>query len=423
MRRVACGMALALALAGCHRHAASGPAAAQGGAFKEIAWREGDVDDAFAEAREANKPVLLYWGAKWCPPCNLMKQTLFKDPAFIAETANFVPVHLDGDSKGAQLWGEQFGIAGYPTVIILRPDRSEVTRLTGGGAAATLAGVLKLTATRTTSTEDLLKRADDPKSLSADDWKLLASYDWFDDPKHFGDAEKEAALLARLAAAAPDPAVRRHLALVGLGLSAGSGDVARLSPEQLAQFRAILQPMLTDYEEVKANRQELYAFAPAMIRALPDAAERKALGDSLIVTLDRVAADPALPLSDRLGTLQADIALSKGENGGRVSPAVLAKVRGRVAAVDKAADNPMLRQAVMPNAGSLLDDAGDNAGATKLLTAELPHAIAPYYFMVDLANFAEERKDKRAAIAWMRKAAETAQGPATRIQCAIFYAN
>ena len=34
-----------------------------------IAWFNGDVDAAFQSAQATRKPVLLYWGAQWCPPC------------------------------------------------------------------------------------------------------------------------------------------------------------------------------------------------------------------------------------------------------------------------------------------------------------------------------------------------------------------
>jgi len=415
-------LGIALSVAGCHKQTDQSQASTATASTRQIAWREGDVDDAFAEAKEAKKSVLLYWGAKWCPPCNLMKQTLFKDPAFIAETANFIPVHLDGDAKDAQLWGEKFGIQGYPTVIILTPDRQEVTRLSGGSTAGQLADVLKVAATRTSSTEDLLKRADNPVSLSADDWRLLASFDWFDDPKHFGDTKQTGIYVGKLTAAAPDPAMKRHFALTGLLLATGTDDKPRLDAGQQAQVRAILPAILANYDEVKANRQEVGS-AAGLILALPDLAERKALGDTLTAALDRVAADDSIPLYDRLATAQAEITLSKGENGGKVTPDVMAKVRQRIALADKQATDPQMRQAVMPSAGDMLSDAGDKAGAEKLWKAELPKAVAPYYFMVDLAGLKEEAKDYPAAIGWLRQAAETAQGPATRIQWAIFYAN
>jgi protein disulfide-isomerase len=407
-----------LAVTACNRSGPEGTTATA--PTTQIAWREGDVNDAFAEAKEQNKPVLLYWGAKWCPPCNQMKQTLFKDAGFIAESRNFVPVHLDGDGKDAQLWGEKFGIAGYPTVIILRPDHTEVTRLSGSSAAPQLAEVLKLTATRTTTTEDLLKRADDPAKLSPDDWRLLSSFDWLDDPKHFEDSKKTSAFLGRLAAAAPDPAVRRHFELVAMITGLDDAKPA-LTPAQQLQVASALPVVLASYDEVKANRQELSFGAATLINTLPDAGQRKVLGDKLIGALDRLAADDTIPLGDRLGTLNADIALAKKTGGGKVPPAVLAKVRGRAAMADKAATGPQARQAVISDAGQLLDDAGDRPAARRLWQAELTRSIAPYYYMVDLANLAEEDKDNAAAVGWLKKAAETAQGPATRIQWAIMY--
>lgn len=408
-------LGLAFATSGCGRPASHGPG--------QIAWREGDVDDAFNEAKEAHKSVLLYWGAKWCPPCNLMKQTLFKDPNFIAETRNFIPVHLDGDDKDAQTWGKRFGIQGYPTVIVLTPDRTEVTRLDGGSTAQVLTGVLEVAAKRTTSTEDLLRRAEIPGSLTAADWRLLASFDWLDDPKHFDAHLKEAAFVARLADAAPDPAMKRRFALTGLFLATEGADVAKLTPSQQTQVRVILPAILANDAEVQANRQTLEYGAAPLILGLPDPIERKSLSGQLAAALDKVAADTSAPLGDRVAAVNAEIALSKAANGGKATPEVLAKVRKRVAMADKAATNPQLRQAVMPGAGGLLADAGDRAGAERLLKGELPRSVAPYYYMADLAELDEKAKDSKAAIAWLKKAAESAQGPATRVQWAVLYSN
>src|SRR5690606_39056916 len=165
-------------------------------AASEIAWRQGDVEDALAEAKEAGKPVILYWGAVWCPPCNQMKAGLFKDPAFIAETENFIPVYLDGDTEGAQRWGEQFGISGYPTIIILQPNGTEITRIASATMAEDLPELLRVAAGRTTSIEALLAKAgSDTANLTDEDWRILGGFDWMNDPKHFSDLAKAGTLL------------------------------------------------------------------------------------------------------------------------------------------------------------------------------------------------------------------------------------
>ena len=146
-------VAAILALPGLQQSRTLPPA----GQSHEIAWRQGDVADAFAEAKERGKPVLLYWGASWCPPCAQMKASVFKDPRFIAETEKFAPVYLDGDTEGAQRWAERFATAGYPTLIVLRPDGTEVTRINGASTAAELLALMRTAADRTSSIESLPK--------------------------------------------------------------------------------------------------------------------------------------------------------------------------------------------------------------------------------------------------------------------------
>jgi thiol:disulfide interchange protein len=66
-----------------------------------IEWRkDNNVDAAFALAKSANKPLFLYWGAVWCPPCNQVKATIFNRQEFIDKSRHFIPVYLDGDSPG-----------------------------------------------------------------------------------------------------------------------------------------------------------------------------------------------------------------------------------------------------------------------------------------------------------------------------------
>ena len=95
--------------------AAANPLAAAPGAPAEstgIAWYEGNVDAAFAAGRASNKPVLLYWGAEWCPPCKQLKSAVFTRPDFIEKSRLFVAVHLDGDLPDAQKWGDVFRVTG-----------------------------------------------------------------------------------------------------------------------------------------------------------------------------------------------------------------------------------------------------------------------------------------------------------------------
>src|SRR5207244_10634675 len=101
-----------------------------------IAWRKDDVDAAFVAAKTDHKPLFLYWGAVWCPPCNQVKATLFNRQDFIERSRYFVPVYIDGDSPSAQKLGARFNVVGYPTMILFDPDGREIVRLTGEADAA-----------------------------------------------------------------------------------------------------------------------------------------------------------------------------------------------------------------------------------------------------------------------------------------------
>ena len=133
----------------------------------EIEWFEGSIDEAFALSLEQNKPLFLYWGAVWCPPCVEIKQTVFKSQQFIAQSKLFIPVYLDGDTERAQIYGEKFDAKVYPTMIIFNPAGDEVTRLHAGIDISTYNTVLELSLDNMRHTRVLVIDAlQDPESLT-----------------------------------------------------------------------------------------------------------------------------------------------------------------------------------------------------------------------------------------------------------------
>jgi len=134
----------------------------------KIHWYEGSVEEGFPLAKETNKPVFLYWGAVWCPPCQEIKHTVFKSKQFIAQTDLFVPIYLDGDTDRAQAWGEKFGVKGYPTMIVFNPSGDEITRIPGGIDISRYNTVLTLSLNEMRPTKMLVDFAlNDPAKLQS----------------------------------------------------------------------------------------------------------------------------------------------------------------------------------------------------------------------------------------------------------------
>ena len=86
----------------------------------EIAWRTWG-DDAFTEARSADKPVLLAISAVWCHWCHVMDETSYSDPAVIAGINDrYIPIRVDNDERPDV--NRRYNMGGWPTTAFLTPD-------------------------------------------------------------------------------------------------------------------------------------------------------------------------------------------------------------------------------------------------------------------------------------------------------------
>jgi len=180
LRGALLALSLVLGVTSCSKPpkpAAQAPAAPPG-----IPWISGDIEAAFARAAAEGKPVFLYWGAVWCPPCHELKATVFSRPDFIEKMELFVPVYIDGDAPGAQKLGDEFHVTGYPSVVVLRADRTELARINGGMDLTQYAEVLDLVLGDVRPVKEILTSLNGANAqLSRDDCRRLAYNGWESD--------------------------------------------------------------------------------------------------------------------------------------------------------------------------------------------------------------------------------------------------
>ena len=98
----------------------------------KIAWVEGFAV-AGMQAREKDKPIILYFTGEWCVPCRIMKRQVWADPQVMAKiNEQFIPVEIDvGDRENASLL-DRYNVKGSPVTIITDPSGNAKTWRAGG---------------------------------------------------------------------------------------------------------------------------------------------------------------------------------------------------------------------------------------------------------------------------------------------------
>lgn len=408
---------------------ATGKDAAQATAHSdhEIHWRKDAVDKVFAAAKAGNIPVFLYWGARWCPPCNQVKATIFNRQDFIDKSRFFLPVYIDGDTPGAQKLGARFKVRGYPTMILFKPNGEEITRLPGEVDPERYMQVLSIGMNAARPIKELLAAAlGNTPGLGMDDWRLLAFYSWDTDERQLLASNDLAATLRRLASASQPIAadISARFALRALVVAAtAKGTQSGPDAAAVGQVQGMLgNPKLAreNFDLLTNYAGDVMAYLAAAQAHAPDA--RKQLGAAWNAALDRFLVDDSLSTADRLSAMIGKIALARMDNQhGTLPPDILQRARGEVARADNATTDRYARQSVISAAADVLGEAGLFDESDSLLKAELKRSHSPYYFMLGLAANAKKRGDKAAAIEWAAKAYAASVGPATRLQWGASY--
>ncbi len=380
----------------------------------EIQWFAGDLDAAFAAAATNNKPIFFYWGAKWCPPCQEIRNTVFKSPEFIELSGEFVAVYLDGDTEQAQQAGEQFGVKGYPTMIVFNHEGVELTRLPGDIDIAKYNDVLGLALDSISPTKTLVAKLIAGERLSETDLKQLAFYSWGQDhdalPEHY-----DPGIFKTASEQATNPVTASRLYMQYLGEL--TDDEAEVVPGAVEKVKAILD----DNTLTLANWSYLAYYTEELMPLLTASADTDLEHQWSKQLLD-LRTERSLSTAEQLSGFLPAMAFFFHHNPDSDLPEGLAaNLKSAVAKADQVTTNAAARQSVVSQINYVLQQGKLFDEAKSILLAELEKSESPYYFMSSLSSLAEKQDDIDSAILWRKRAFEAADGPATKLQWGAAY--
>ena len=411
-----------LALAACQADTGTPPvqAAADTDQYLAIDWHDGTVEEAFAEAERSAKPLFLYWGAVWCPPCNLMKSTLFQQPEFIAKTRDFVAVYLDGDTQRAQVWGEKHDAVGYPTLIVFDSAGRQMTRLPSTLTPESFMAALDDASSGLAPVTALVQVAlNGERELTAAEYRRLAYHSWYEDRRTLAP-EQYLALFDRLAGQTPedDPALARRVQALRLSEAIGAGETEP-DPGHYAELINLLEAGEHDLDILMMFSDKL---SGAFAALAPDPAQREELRGALAWAIESVMANPTGSKSAPIFSLGLLLELERVDDAeAPPSPDLLARIVAAAEQADAAAETQQERQSLIFYSYSLLRDAGELERARLLLEKALEISEEPYYFMSPLASLSFDAGDVAGGLRWMDRYYREARGPATRFQHGATY--
>jgi thioredoxin-like negative regulator of GroEL len=120
-----------------------------------------DFETAKAEALKSKLPIIIefYADTSWCQYCVQLDSLTFGDSLVIEMANDFVFVRIDAEA--ANSLASNFGITGYPTVVLTKSDGVEIDRIQGFIDATEFYNQIHLYLQGKETLEDYLARLED----------------------------------------------------------------------------------------------------------------------------------------------------------------------------------------------------------------------------------------------------------------------
>jgi len=100
-------------------------------------------DAAVTAAKAQNKPVVMVFSAVWCPPCQVMKKSVYPSKEVTPLHDKFVWASLDTDEEANASAAQKHGVSGIPHIEFLNSQGKSLGNQVGSTSPAEFAGTLE----------------------------------------------------------------------------------------------------------------------------------------------------------------------------------------------------------------------------------------------------------------------------------------
>ncbi len=379
-------------------------------------WFQGSVTEAFAAAAKQQKHMILYWGAEWCPPCNDLKDQVFSHSEFPQFASRYIMVYLDGDSEGAQTWGEKLKVSGYPTVVLMDPKGTELFRFSSGMDFAEFKAAIGSAVASGKNVKSLISnlKSKQPK-LSLEDWQTLATT--YIDPGALGlDDQATEKLMEKSWRLCPsDFPVGKATFAAGLWDSSLQ-EKSTLKESFKANEDAILEQILASGLTMDAARNALMNEPQKKMESLrPENKERVRL--RLVTYVKDLATSPARAPSERAMALHSYLDLESMAPSANVQN-LRQESKQIMDSILQVTTSSHQMASTYPEVASIIEQLSGPKDAVAFLESKIPGAKTPWYFESMLSSLENTlgNKAKAKALEWSEKAKISSKGSATKLQ-------
>ncbi len=98
----------------------------------EVKFTHGPLAEAVKKAEAEKKPIMIDFLTDWCRWCDTLDRNTYSD-ARVADFVNskLVPIKIDAEKGEGVEIAKKYGVRGYPTILLIQADGTEIDRLVG----------------------------------------------------------------------------------------------------------------------------------------------------------------------------------------------------------------------------------------------------------------------------------------------------